>query len=68
MDVERFPRFHQAPAQAHVAEPAPGDAIYIPSLWWRHVLDADVSTRAHIPAQVQGVLAPLTADSALQIR
>ncbi|KRG49932.1 hypothetical protein ARC23_12615 [Stenotrophomonas beteli] len=47
MDVERFPRFHQALAQAHVAEPAPGDAVYIPSLWWRHVLDADVLTRAH---------------------
>lgn len=121
-DFERFPRFRQALAQAQVAELAPGDAVYIPSLWWHHmegleafnvlvnswwrpvpawmdspmnalmlsilalrdlpeaqraqwralfnhyVFDADLSTSAHIPAQVQGVLAPLTADSATQIR
>jgi len=36
-DLERFPRFPQALAQAQVAELAPGDAIFIPPLWWHHV-------------------------------
>ena len=121
-DFERFPRFREALAHAQVAELAPGDAIYIPSLWWHHmegleafnvlvnswwrpvpawmdspmnalmlsilalrdlpeaqrahwhalfnhyVFDADLSTSAHIPPQVRGVLAPLQAESAEQIR
>jgi hypothetical protein len=36
-DFERFPRFAQALAAARAAELAPGDAIYIPPLWWHHV-------------------------------
>jgi hypothetical protein len=36
-DLERFPRFPQALAQAQVADLAPGDAIFIPPLWWHHV-------------------------------
>lgn len=36
-DLERFPRFPEALAQAQVAELAPGDAIFIPPLWWHHV-------------------------------
>jgi hypothetical protein len=36
-DFERFPRFREALAAAQVAELGPGDAIYIPSLWWHHV-------------------------------
>ena len=36
-DFERFPRFREALAQARVAELDPGDAIYIPPLWWHHV-------------------------------
>ena len=36
-DFERFPRFREALANARVAELDPGDAIYIPPLWWHHV-------------------------------
>ena len=36
-DFERFPRFREALAHARVAELIPGDAIYMPPLWWHHV-------------------------------
>jgi hypothetical protein len=36
-DLERYPRFEEARAQALTAELEPGDAIYIPTLWWHHV-------------------------------
>ncbi|WP_395406501.1 cupin-like domain-containing protein [Pseudoduganella sp. UC29_106] len=36
-DFGRFPRFHDALAAAQVAELEPGDALYIPTLWWHHV-------------------------------
>lgn len=36
-DLQRFPRFAQALAQARVAELAPGDALFIPSMWWHGV-------------------------------
>lgn len=36
-DLQRFPRFALAQEHAQVAELAPGDAIFIPSLWWHHV-------------------------------
>lgn len=36
-DLKRFPRFEQALQQAQVAELGPGDAIFIPSLWWHHI-------------------------------
>lgn len=36
-DFDRFPRFHDALAAAQTAELEPGDAIYIPALWWHHV-------------------------------
>jgi hypothetical protein len=36
-DFERYPKFHEALAAAHTAELGPGDAIFIPPLWWHHV-------------------------------
>ena len=36
-DDPRFPRLKLALAQAQVAELRPGDAIYIPPMWWHHV-------------------------------
>jgi hypothetical protein len=36
-DPKRFPRFADALALAQAAELEPGDAIYIPALWWHHV-------------------------------
>ena len=40
-DYQRFPRFADAVAQAQVAELGPGDAIFIPSMWWHHVESLD---------------------------
>jgi len=36
-DFERYPRFSQALEAAQIAELEPGDAIFIPSMWWHHV-------------------------------
>lgn len=36
-DPERFPRFAQALEHAQVADMEPGDAIFVPSMWWHHV-------------------------------
>jgi len=40
-DHARFPRFEQALANARVAELGPGDAIFIPSMWWHHIESLD---------------------------
>jgi hypothetical protein len=40
-DLDRFPRAAEAMAQARTAELAPGDAIYIPHMWWHHVRSLD---------------------------
>lgn len=37
-DPERFPRFAEAMRHARQAELEPGDAVYIPSMWWHHVV------------------------------
>jgi hypothetical protein len=36
-DFERFPRFAEALEHAQSAVLEPGDAIFIPSMWWHHV-------------------------------
>ncbi|RIV86734.1 cupin-like domain-containing protein [Aurantiacibacter zhengii] len=36
-DLDRYPRYEDAAELAQFAELEPGDAIYIPTLWWHHV-------------------------------
>lgn len=36
-DLQLHPRFPEALAHAQVAELEPGDALYIPAMWWHHV-------------------------------
>lgn len=36
-DFERFPCFSEALKHARTAVLEPGDAVYIPSIWWHHV-------------------------------
>ncbi|HEX6374213.1 MAG TPA: cupin-like domain-containing protein [Allosphingosinicella sp.] len=40
-DFERHPRFREALAAAETAEVGPGDALYLPSLWWHGVAALD---------------------------
>lgn len=40
-DFDKFPRFAAALEAAQLAELEPGDALYIPSLWWHHVRAED---------------------------
>lgn len=36
-DFAKYPRFQEALTSAQIAELEPGDAIFIPSMWWHHV-------------------------------
>src|SRR3546814_5235870 len=40
-DLAAHPRFTEAMAQARTVELNPGDAIFIPSMWWHHVEGLD---------------------------
>lgn len=40
-DLAAYPRFAEAMAAAQVAELEPGDALFIPSMWWHHVEGLD---------------------------
>ena len=43
-DFERYPRFREALSAGQGAVLEPGDAIFIPSMWWHHVQGLDAFT------------------------
>jgi len=40
-DFERYPRYREALAAAQAADLEPGDALFIPYMWWHHVQSRD---------------------------
>jgi hypothetical protein len=65
-DLDRFPRFAAALEQAETAELGPGDAIFIPYMWWHHVRSLDAFSMLanywwEATPQAQPGLAPIDA-------
>lgn len=64
-DLQRYPRFADALPHARSTVLEPGDAIYIPSLWWHHVQGLEAfnvlvnywwaSLPAHIPTPMHAL-------------
>lgn len=64
-DFERFPGFLEALASAQTTVLEPGDAVFIPSLWWHHVQGLEAfnvlvnywwsSVPAHIPTPMNAL-------------
>lgn len=40
-DFDRYPRFAEALAASYQADLEPGDALFIPAIWWHHVRSFD---------------------------
>lgn len=61
-ELDRFPRFREALASATTANLDPGDAIYIPYLWWHHVESLE---RFNVLVNYWWSLAPATLSNPL---
>ena len=57
-DFERFPKSRDALAAAQVAELGPGDAVFIPALWWHHVESLDPTLNVLVNYWWGGALGP----------
>lgn len=67
-DFDRFPNLKVALEHAYVAELEPGDAIYIPTLWWHHVealSDINVLVNYWQGGSIGGATGPMPLDSML---
>jgi len=63
-DLERFPNFELAMQAGYQAVCEPGDAIYIPSLWWHHVESLIVQYVGELLVGSRGRLAHLAGNGA----
>ena len=55
-DYKKFPRFKDALSAACIAELGPGDALFIPTLWWHHVESLDRKLNILVNYWWQGAL------------
>jgi len=67
-DFGKFPKYREALNHALVAELEPGDAIYIPSLWWHHVEaygGLNILVNYWCGGSIEGKTKPVPADNML---
>jgi len=67
-DFVKYPKFKHALSHALVAELEPGDAIYIPTLWWHHVKASggvNVLVNYWAGGSINGQQKPVPADNLL---